>query len=565
MTVSEALDEQRTMVADEDILLIRIGYQFDDGSFDEWYRGTGFIVGQRYIMTRQTLVDTGTESTLFKKIVRERGEAYKRVGVSLSATSDAAKHIRILVTDITGDSVEISDTAMKNGLGLLITKRTLESPACVFADVSKLSMDEGMTVGVKAAGNADDRCLVNTFSGTVVIDEELKAGFAFNMETKGAYPAGAPVYDGEGHIVGMVSGNSSAEGKTSYSAKALEAFLAMNGVEYRTIEKILAEGTMQEQAEDEEGLLGAELAAVDKSALEESIEKAAAIDTSDYTKDTAAALETALEKAKEVASSDMASQEEVDQAKANIDVAIDNLKEKGMLSGLSEFATSSGSTIVTVIALVIGILAASIVLAKKGYLKLGKTAGKKKKEKPTADKEPVPEPEEFYTEEELSLAEEEYAEDSDIDMTHRKRSRNSRIPKEKKVPGLTYADETMEKEGKVENLEEDGSSDTTVLKKTAFLTRLDNGKTIQIKKDNFVIGKEKSKVDYCISGNPTVSRTHCRIKVIGGNYYIEDLGSTNYTYYNGEQIPEYKSVQLDNGAKIRISDVEFEFSTGKKN
>ena len=48
------------MVADDDILLIRIGYEFDDGSFDEWMRGTGFIVGPRYILTRQSLIDTAS-------------------------------------------------------------------------------------------------------------------------------------------------------------------------------------------------------------------------------------------------------------------------------------------------------------------------------------------------------------------------------------------------------------------------------------------------------------------------------------------------------------------------
>ena len=54
-SVREALENERAMVADDDILLIRIGYEFDDGSFDEWMRGTGFIVGPRYILTRRRI------------------------------------------------------------------------------------------------------------------------------------------------------------------------------------------------------------------------------------------------------------------------------------------------------------------------------------------------------------------------------------------------------------------------------------------------------------------------------------------------------------------------------
>ena len=91
-SVREALENERAMVADDDILLIRIGYEFDDGSFDEWMRGTGFIVGPRYILTRQSLIDTASDSALFARIVKERGEAYKRVGINLLTGEDAAKH-----------------------------------------------------------------------------------------------------------------------------------------------------------------------------------------------------------------------------------------------------------------------------------------------------------------------------------------------------------------------------------------------------------------------------------------------------------------------------------------
>ena len=53
-SMAEALNKQRTMVADDDIMKISIGYQFDDGSFDEWQGGTGFVVGSRYILTNET-------------------------------------------------------------------------------------------------------------------------------------------------------------------------------------------------------------------------------------------------------------------------------------------------------------------------------------------------------------------------------------------------------------------------------------------------------------------------------------------------------------------------------
>ena len=89
-----------------------------------------------------------------------------------------------------------------------------------------------------------------------------------------------------------------------------------------------------------------------------------------------------------------------------------------------------------------------------------------------------------------------------------------------------------------------------------------NGKRILIDKKDFVIGKEKNKVDYCISGDTTVSRVHALIRNIGGKYYIEDQASTNYSFYEGKQIPQYKPVYLEDGSRFRLSDVEFEFHAG---
>ena len=102
-----------------------------------------------------------------------------------------------------------------------------------------------------------------------------------------------------------------------------------------------------------------------------------------------------------------------------------------------------------------------------------------------------------------------------------------------------------------------------MLTRKAYLIRLSNGKRIPISKKDFVIGKEKGKVDYCISGEPTVSRVHALIRNIGGKYYIEDQASTNYTYYEGKQIPEYKAVYLEDGRRFKLSDVEFEFHLGR--
>ena len=517
-SVREALENERAMVADDDILLIRIGYEFDDGSFDEWMRGTGFIVGPRYILTRQSLIDTASDSALFARIVKERGEAYKRVGINLLTGEDAAKHVTYYVSDRAGNRIEISDSSMKSGLGLLVTKKAMDIPACVFSKVSVDDLAEGTVIHAKTAADTGEK-----FS-----------------------------------VIGLVA--SDAQDLTSFSEKALEAFLSMNGVDFRSSEQMEAEKEAQRTEETMDDLYSAEMDAVDKAMLEEAISKASSVNMEEYTDASAAALAEALEKAKSVDVREDASQKEVDDALDALNVAYEGLTSKGKFSGFAGFMDGPGRIIIGVVAIFVGMLGAAVVMAKKRMIRPGKLF-KRKKVRNVKDVEEILR--ELSEEERGNL---EYADDEFADMTRREKDRDTRIPRDKGKDDLEYADEDEFTEDEATDLEadsEDGSSDTTVLTRKAYLIRLSNGKRIPISKKDFVIGKEKGKVDYCISGEPTVSRVHALIRNIGGKYYIEDQASTNYTYYEGKQIPEYKAVYLEDGRRFKLSDVEFEFHLGR--
>lgn len=108
----------------------------------------------------------------------------------------------------------------------------------------------------------------------------------------------------------------------------------------------------------------------------------------------------------------------------------------------------------------------------------------------------------------------------------------------------------------------DGVGETTVLgAQTAgyFMTRKRNGEKININKSEFLIGKERRRVDYCIGDNNSVSRVHAKIKVRAGRCYISDMGSTNCTYVNGTKLNPNQEVILSKGDQIKVSDEEFEF------
>jgi hypothetical protein len=94
------------------------------------------------------------------------------------------------------------------------------------------------------------------------------------------------------------------------------------------------------------------------------------------------------------------------------------------------------------------------------------------------------------------------------------------------------------------------------------LTRRATGITVNIDKPVFRIGKERDKVDLCITENRTVSRVHATIYTRSGSCYIEDNNSTNRTYINGTAVPANMEIKIKNGDVLKLSNEEFDFIDG---
>lgn len=94
---------------------------------------------------------------------------------------------------------------------------------------------------------------------------------------------------------------------------------------------------------------------------------------------------------------------------------------------------------------------------------------------------------------------------------------------------------------------------------TAMLVRSSNNEKINITKPYFKLGKDASRVDYCITGNSAVSRFHASIVAKNGQYFIIDNATTNHTYVNDSMIPANVETQISNGTQIKLADEKFEF------
>ena len=111
-----------------------------------------------------------------------------------------------------------------------------------------------------------------------------------------------------------------------------------------------------------------------------------------------------------------------------------------------------------------------------------------------------------------------------------------------------------------------GSDETTLLGSSAtvgvpsgVLVNLKTNEKIVINKPEFSIGRERNKVDYPIDGESSVGRLHAKIRVRAGKCYVVDMNSKNGTFINGSKLNPNEEVLIQNGDRLKIAVVEYEF------
>lgn len=104
--------------------------------------------------------------------------------------------------------------------------------------------------------------------------------------------------------------------------------------------------------------------------------------------------------------------------------------------------------------------------------------------------------------------------------------------------------------------------DAEILFPTLF--RVLTEETISINKPVFRIGKERSYVDYFVTNNIAVSRSHVDIITRGSKYFVKDLNSKNHTYINNHELPIYMEVEIHDGDRLKLGNEEFIFNIPKE-
>lgn len=90
-----------------------------------------------------------------------------------------------------------------------------------------------------------------------------------------------------------------------------------------------------------------------------------------------------------------------------------------------------------------------------------------------------------------------------------------------------------------------------------ILKSVDGSVKFVIDKDEYLIGKNEERADGVITGNPAVSRVHCKILRDNEAFYIVDIGSSNGTFLNGTRLVPSEKNRIEQGNQVRIANMEF--------
>ena len=594
-STSKVVEKESLIIPDSSVYLLQIGYEFDDGSFDEWAKGTGFLVSNQEILTTQTFADTSTTSNLYKSILTKKGDAYKTAGIDLKNEKEVDKHFIIRVVNTDGEVLKVKSTAVKNGLGLISLEKTTSSTPGIFEEANEVKTEEGTKYKLKLSAISGGKAVITESNGDLVKPPTNATGgtLAIKADSTGGEILGSPIYNDNGNIVGMVVG--SGESYTVIPSSGLQTFLTNNDVKFDTKTSAAAKRAAKEKEDAQKALEEANKATIVTKELEDTIAKAEALNSDDYHEESFKTMLAALEDAKKVLANEKHTQPELDSAKSKLDEAINGLEEYTLMDRL-KLPLMIGGVVVG-----IGILVLVILKVRK---KMANRYQEEEYEEPVNFSRNDDYMEDMRRMDEADLARSQgaaYSQGNSYQSQAPSYNQNQSMPNLQRrnaqggydnldygiditdqvapaglrtgstnIPGVSFASETPEKATDLRSerfgaplttavpLVESGDEETTILGQTPYLVRKSDGQQIPLT-DGFIIGKERKRVHYCISGNSSISRTHAQFRVIGGAYHVEDLQSKNYTYLNGQQLPAYKAARLTDGDVVKMSDVEFIF------
>lgn len=546
---SEAVNEARNGV-----LQINLTYIDQNGNSYVLQGGTGFLIGDEsgaeYMITNAHVVNLDADVS---------AAASEMFGVDFSNLNNINLQIQVVVKRDVVINASIVNQSADMDFAILRLEQTIYDRVPLTIDDNEESLVETMEVYALGFPSAielvedtpfyvsSDVNIINGIVSTKTSIDGIK--YIRHSATMTAGNSGGPLLNSDGNVVGVNTLGIDDTYFYSLEISEVTSVLDALGITYTSADEVQQGGDIggEQNGTTEDGETVPEVPepveTVDLTELSALVTEAGAMDLSAYDEESSAALSSAVADGQLVLNKADATQEEVDAAVTAITEAQNNLVEKqGMSMGLIIGIIAAAVVVIVIIIVVIMMSRKRKPAAETAYggstTMTGGQGGRPAGSTGTIG-------------------------GSQSRSTGPAYSGGRNVQGSGMTAGSGSGDTALLNSGS-EETSLLGSGETSILgggapAVAATLVRKKTGEQIQIRKQLFKVGKERVNVDYCISDNSTISRIHVQITYRGGEYYITDMKSTNYTYVNGNKLAANQEVKLRNGDKIKLSDEEFEF------
>ncbi len=496
--------------------------------------GSGIVLNSTTVLTNYRNVHMSQEAK--KKatgFIRKQGD-------SLELSGDDKLEIGIVRQDDVLISAGISQESEDLDFAILSLAEATDRPAAVISKDGAAIMGQTVFgVGYPAGKlkKPDGFPLyqvsdINLVSGVVAETEEQMIRISGKLSSGNS--GGALLDAATGELLGLLIYNPDDKKNECYRALSIQAVKHpyLDGLSYTE------SGEAEEQAGDTEEPVSEEEPGVDKTMLRQCIQRASSLDPSVYTQESYNFVLTWLVQAQAAEVREDISQSDVDFARDNLQRSMENLVLKEEVDPV---------VIVVIVAASLAVIALIVILVRL-LLKMRKDSRERRQftELPQRD---IP----------------------DFDRPASGRPAGAAVPS----PSGSLSG-SLDRSGHTDIgttvLSMGGQpltdNATTVLNSTparqvrAFLVRMGSGEKKVIDGIEMTVGKDPMKSDFCVTDNTAISRCHMKIMRRGVAYVVMDLGSTNYTYLNGERLRPNEEYPLKNGDGIKAADEEFIFEIG---
>lgn len=540
--------------ASNGVIQVRVVYYDELGHKDQtlsvW--GSGFLINDSTVVTSDHVVSLSSE---------ELKTWAEMVGVDARTLQDRLRIEVVVMNDVTIQATILQNSAEMDFAILRLEQQIYDRHYLPIRNSDEVTATESV-YALGFPGEVADTQVFNTFTSE---DVTISAGTVSKMNeienvdvvmtsakiTSGA--SGGPLIDTNGNVIGINMGSTgdglSIGGTTVmldnnyfYHVASSGLISALNalGIEYTNASESGAEvpastGEVSESENDETEVSEAEPEpSADKTALASKIDEVNGLDLDSYSDESVAVLEDALDAAVTVNSNANATQSDVESAYQSLVAAQNALEAKG---GIPILLIVIPAVVVVIIIAVVVIL---LLKMKKGSNKMPPVDPYRERiqNMPNTDGRP---------------------QNAGFQQVPPQPAPPQPVPS---VPVQRPANETtvLNQGSNETTVLNQGSNETTVLNQSfGKLTRVRTNETVTINKTEFVVGRERSRVDYCISDNTNIGRAHAKILSRGGTSYLVDLNATNGTFLNSVKVSGTQ-VALKDGDKITLADENFTFN-----